>query len=230
MSVARTTSEDPKSHRILIVEDEGLIAHDISKRLEAMGHVVIDTVSTADAAIEMAPQADMILMDIRIDGPRDGIDAAREIRQKYHLPVIFLTSQADRSTLDRAKLTGPFAYLIKPLGTASLQSAIEIAFYTHRMERDLENQLVWLRSTLDSTPDATVITTRDGCIRCLNRAAERITGWTNQEAAGLPCAKVVNLVAGTDKAGEPVLDVPEPVEMALLRDVAVEFDPRWRLI
>jgi PAS domain S-box-containing protein len=221
---------ETKSHRVLIVEDEGLIAHDISKRLEALGHVVVDTVSTADAAIELAAQSDVILMDIRIDGPRDGIDAAREIRQKYRLPVIFLTAHADRSTLERAKLTGPFAYLVKPLASASLQSAIEIAVYRHRMERTLEEQEAWLRTTLASVADAAVVTGPDACIRSLNRAAERITGWTSQEAKGLPYSKVLRMVEIVTTAGEQTLEPAEPVELALLRDGPVEFDPRWRLL
>jgi two-component system, cell cycle sensor histidine kinase and response regulator CckA len=215
-----------RSHRVLIVEDEGLISHDIATRLETLGHVVVDTVSTADEAVEMAPQADVILMDIRIDGPRDGIEAAREIRERYHLPVIFLTAHADRSTLDRAKITGPFAYLIKPLATASLQSAIEVAIYKHRMERNLEEQEAWLRTTLASVADATVVTGPDGAIRTLNRTAQELTGWSSDEAAGQPYAKVLRFTL-PGSAGEAA---PEPVELALLQDRPVDFDPRWRLI
>lgn len=219
-----------KSHRILIVEDEGLIAHDISGRLEALGHVVIDIVSTAEAAVEIAPQADVILMDIRIDGPRDGVDAAREIRQKYHLPVIFLSANADRSTLDRAMLTGPFAYLIKPIATSTLQSAIEVAVYRHRLERNLEEQSAWLRATLASAADATVITALDGSVRYLNPAAERITGWTNQEASGLASANVLRVMAVTFAAGERTLEPVDLVELALLRDEPLEVDACWRLL
>ena len=221
---------DTKSHKVLIVEDEGLIAHDISTRLEALGHVVVDTVSTAEAAVDMAPQSDVILMDIRIDGHRDGIDAAREIRQRYKLPVIFLTAHADRSTLERAKVTGPFAYLVKPLASAALQSAIEVAIYRHRMERNLEEQEAWMRTTLASVADGTVVTGPDGFIRSLNRAAEVITGWSSEEAKGLLYTKVVRLVVPAATEGDQALDPVEPVELALLRDAPVAFDARWRLL
>jgi two-component system cell cycle sensor histidine kinase/response regulator CckA len=219
-----------KSYRILIVEDEGLIAQDILGRLEGLGHTVVDTVATAEAAVEMAPQADVILMDIRIDGPRDGIDAAREIRQKHHLPVIFLTPNMDRSTLDRAMLTGPFGYLIKPVATTTLQAAIEVAVSRHKVERNLEEQEAWLRATLASAADATMITAPDSSIRFLNLAAERITGWTNEEARGLPCAKVLPLVAARSRDGEQTLEPVDPVELALLRDEPFEFDACWRLL
>lgn len=220
----------PKSHRILIVEDEGLIADDISGRLEALGHVVIDTVSTAQAAVEKASQADVILMDIRIDGPRDGIDAAREIRQKHRRPVIFLTAHADSATLDRAKLCEPFGFLIKPLATPALQSAIELAIHRHRVERNLEEEGAWLHATLASAADAIVITAPDGSIRSLNRAAERMTGWTSEEASGLPCAKVLRLVEASTAAVEQAPEPADLVEIALLRNEPVEFDAGWRLL
>src|SRR5262249_18835188 len=124
------------SYRVLIVEDEGLIAADIARRLESLGHHVTGAASTAEEAIAQAPDADVVLMDIRLDGPRDGIDAATEIRSRFRTPVIFLTAHADRSTLERAKLAAPFGYVVKPLGLAGgLQAAIEIAVYKHAMER-----------------------------------------------------------------------------------------------
>ncbi len=212
-----------RSHRVLVVEDEGLIAHDIASRLESLGHAVVDTVSTADEAVALAPQADVVLMDIRIDGPRDGIEAAREIRARHHVPVIFLTAHADRSTLDRAKLTGPFAYLVKPLSTNALQSALEIAVYKHRMERALAEQEAWLRTTLFSVADSTIVTDPSGRIRSINRAAEQTLGWTTEEAAGKPYAEVLRF---TSSSTEPI----EPIELALLRDEPVELPRQWKLL
>ena len=83
------------TYKVLIAEDEGLIAMDIAARLEALGHTVVGTVSTAAEAIEQAPNAQVVLMDIRLDGPVDGIEAASKIRERYRLPVVFLTAQAD---------------------------------------------------------------------------------------------------------------------------------------
>src|SRR5690242_601635 len=95
------------SYKVLVVEDEGLIAHDIATRLEALGHHVVGTVATAEEAVDQAAGADLVLMDIRIDGQRDGIDAAREVRARHHVPVVFLTAHADRATLERAKAADP---------------------------------------------------------------------------------------------------------------------------
>ncbi len=219
-----------QAHKVLIVEDETLIAEDISDRLQSLGHEVIHRASTADAAVEMAPQADVILMDIRLEGTRDGIDAACEIRQKYLLPVIFLTAHADQSTRDRARQASPSGYLVKPLQTASLQTAIEVAIAKHLLELDLRKQLAWHRSILTSLPDATVTTASDGSIHSLNPAAERITGWTNAEALGLPCAQVVRMVVENTTASEGMPKIVEPAELAVLWNAPIEFDPRWRLL
>src|SRR5579872_6005282 len=134
------------TYKVLIAEDEGLIAMDIAAHLEALGHTVVGTVSTAAEAIEQAPNAQVVLMDIRLDGPVDGIEAASKIRERYRLPVVFLTAQADPSTLERAKLAAPYGYMIKPLVHASLQPSIEIAMYKHQMEARLEESEAWMRA------------------------------------------------------------------------------------
>ncbi|HEY1755354.1 MAG TPA: response regulator [Bryobacteraceae bacterium] len=228
--------EPSRSYRVLLVEDEGLIAHDISRRLEVLGHEVVGPAATAEEALDLAPGAEIALMDIRIDGQRDGIEAAQEIRARHHLPVIFLTAHADRATLDRAKLAGPFGYIVKPLGPTSLQTGIEMAITKHRVERLLEEREAWLRSILASIADAAVVVTAEGRVRLLNRAAERFTGWKQAEAEGQPVYKVVRLSlgpAGNDpgaeygEGGEPAFD---PIPIALLRDAPVEFDPRARLL
>ncbi len=185
--------EPSRAYRVLVVEDEGLIAHDIARRLEALGHEVLGPASTAEEALALAPGAEIVLMDIRIDGQRDGIDTALEIRARHHLPVIFLTAHADRATLERAKQAGPFGYIVKPLGPASLQTGIEMAIAKHRVERLLEEREAWLRAVLASIADAAVVAGAEGRVRLLNRAAERFTGWTQAEAEGQPVHKIVRL-------------------------------------
>src|SRR5262249_38048567 len=149
-----------------------------TSRLEGLGHEVIGTASTADEAIDLAAGADIVLMDIRIDGSRDGIDAAREIRARHRIPVVFSTAHADRATLERAKLAGPFGYIVKPLGPASLQTSLEMAIYKHTMERQLEEREAWLRTTLACAADAIVVADLENRVRTLNQAAEALTGWT----------------------------------------------------
>jgi two-component system, cell cycle sensor histidine kinase and response regulator CckA len=216
---------DNKPCRVLVVEDEGLIAHDIATRLQAMGHEVVGTAGTAEEAVEMAAGADIILMDIRIDGQVDGVEAAARIREQYHLPVVFLTAHSDRPTLERAKLTGPFGYLIKPIAPASLNSAIEIAIYRHRMERKLEEREALLRTTLGSVADAVVVTDDRSRVLMLNGAAESLTGWTQEEAEGKPVLRVLGLV--DIESGEPAED---PVPLAILKDAPMPLDRTWQLV
>jgi two-component system, cell cycle sensor histidine kinase and response regulator CckA len=215
--------EPVRTYKVLVVEDEGLIAHDIANRLEAMGHEVIGPVSTGEEAIEQAGLADIVLMDIRIDGQHDGIEAATEIRARRHIPVIFLTAHADRATLDRAKQAGPFGYIVKPLGPASLQTGIEMAIAKHRVERVLEEREAWLRAAIGCIADGAVVTNAQGRVRLMNRVAEHLTGWTLAEAEGQPVEKVVHL---TDVDSGDELD---PLAVALVRDRSVEFDRRCRL-
>jgi two-component system cell cycle sensor histidine kinase/response regulator CckA len=216
---------DNKAYKVLVVEDEGLIAHDISNRLEAMGHEVVGTAGTADEALEMAAQADIVLMDIRIDGPVDGVEAATRIRERYHLPVVFLTAHSDRPTLDRAKLTGPFGYLVKPIAQASLNTAIEIALYKHHIERKLEEREALLRTTLSSVADAVVVTDDRSRVLMLNAAAENLTGWAQQEAEGKPVLRVLGLI--DMESGEPAED---PVPLAILKDAPMALDRTWQLV
>jgi PAS domain S-box-containing protein len=217
-----------KSHKVLVVEDEGLIALDIASRLEALGHEVIATVGTAAEAIEKAAEADIVLMDIRLDGPADGIEAAAEIRDRFHVPVVFLTGQADRSTLERAKLAEPFGYIVKPLAPAALQTNIEVAVYKHRMDRKLEEREAWLSTTLTSVADAVIVTDVSGRVRMHNRAAELLTGWIQPEAAGQPVSKIVVLLDKEfDKDFEQ--EASDPVPLAILRDAPVTLDG-WTLV
>src|SRR5579871_2677923 len=214
-----------KSCKVLVVEDEGLIAHDIASRLEGLGHEVVATVGTAEEAIEKAAGADLVLMDITLDGKMDGVEAAAAIRERYHLPVVFLTAHADRSTLERAKATGPFGYLVKPLAHATLNTSIEVALYKHRMERLLEEREAWLWTTLSSVTEAVVVTDLEGRVLMLNRAAEALTGWVQPRAEGQPVSQVIRLIEGD--SGEPV---PDPIPLALLRDSPVPFDRNWQVV
>lgn len=202
-------SRVPKSHRILIVEDEGLIAVDLAACLESLGHTVVETVATAEDAVRIAPQSDVVLMDIRIDGPRDGIDAAMEIDEKFSVPVIFMTAQTDGATLDRAIRVNPYGFLVKPVGLSALQAAIELAISNHRREACLKEQLLWLRAAFASAPGGIIVTTPGGTIRFLNPTAERITGYSNEQALGLDFASVTKLPA-------------DLVDLAILHDAPME--------
>ncbi|MBD3886491.1 response regulator [Phormidium tenue FACHB-886] len=117
------------AERILVVEDERVVARDIEKRLKKLGYLVPASVASGEAALEKVAELrpDLVLMDIRLKGPMDGIEAAEQIRADFDTPVIYLTAYADDATLQRAKVTEPFGYIVKPFDERDLQVAIEIA-------------------------------------------------------------------------------------------------------
>jgi signal transduction histidine kinase len=117
------------AERILVVEDERVVARDIEKRLKKLGYVVSASVASGEAAVEKVAELrpDLVLMDIRLKGQMDGIEAAEQIRADSDTPVIYLTAYADDATLQRAKVTEPFGYIVKPFDERDLQVAIEVA-------------------------------------------------------------------------------------------------------
>lgn len=120
--------------KILVVEDEAVIAADIADRLAAMGYQACDLVATGEEAVKVAGQnkPDLILMDIYLQGEMDGIEAAGLIRSMSNVPILFLTTYADTDLLERAKKTEPYAYLLKPFVTYELRANIEMALYKAR--------------------------------------------------------------------------------------------------
>src|SRR5688500_8622672 len=121
--------------RILVVEDESIVALDIQCRLESMGYEVPATVASGEKAVEQAGdlRPDLVLMDIHLQGKMDGIEAADQIRRRFGIPVIYLTANADHPTVQRAKVTEPFGYVIKPFEERELQTSIEMAIYKHQV-------------------------------------------------------------------------------------------------
>ncbi len=124
--------------KILIVEDEGVVALHIRKTLESLGYVVTDIAATGEEAImkAMTNRPDLVLMDIVLKGAIDGIDATEKIRPLFNIPVIFVTAHTDEATLQRAKVTEPFGYIVKPIKERDLHIAIEFALYKSRMEAE----------------------------------------------------------------------------------------------
>ena len=135
----------------------------------------------------------------------DGIQAARQIRDRYSLPVVFLTSYTDDETIARAGQIEPLGYISKPFSDRELHSTIQIALYRHAAELALRVQREWLDSLLRSLGDAVVATDEFGCIRLLNRVAERLTGWSEATAKGRPFFEVVQLMElSTRRPVDPV--------------------------
>jgi len=136
--------------RILVVEDEAIVAADVQDRLRSLGYDIAGWVDTAEAAIHMATQLrpDLVLMDIMLKSDMPGTEAAQRIRTELHLPVIYLTASSSIQMFERARDTDPFGYIIKPFEEAMLKANIEIALYKHRMEREREELIGKLQVAL----------------------------------------------------------------------------------
>lgn len=200
--------------RILIVEDEIIIARELEARLIAMGYEVTAIASSGPEAIEQAglTKPDLILMDIVIKGDMDGIEAASEIRRIHQIPVIYLTAYTDKKTLERARITEPFGYIVKPFSERELEANIEMALYKHRMETHLRKMERWMTDTVNGHPYAVVAADIDGKITLFNRAAEVITEWDQVEAVGKKLGEILRLMYKSSGKAVPLeLAVNTPV-------------------
>jgi len=129
-----------KKSRILVVEDEAIVAADITDRLKSLGYDVIGPVDNGVAAIEKSVELrpDLVLMDIMLKGEMTGTEAASQIRTELHIPVIYLTANSNEATFAKARDTEPFGFILKPFEETVLKGNIEIALYKHKMERERE--------------------------------------------------------------------------------------------
>jgi PAS domain S-box-containing protein len=177
--------------KILVVEDERITAEDMKSGLEEAGYHVQAIVSSGKKAIEKAGELkpDIVLMDIRLEGKMDGIEAAGQIRQLYDIPVIYVTAYSDNRTLERAQITEPSGYIIKeqtglitkPFVESELQNAIEKTLHRHIMERDHD---MIISEMLKNKDKAVIATNADWRIKLMNSAAETLTGWKADETVG----------------------------------------------
>jgi DNA-binding response OmpR family regulator len=128
--------------RALIVEDETLIAEELKERLSRLGFSVIAAVDTADEGIAIATREhpDLVLMDIRLRGKKDGVQAAKEIRARVDVPIVYLTAHSDRLTVERAKVTDYDGFLLKPFQRHELQMTIEVAMKRRAIRAKKKNE------------------------------------------------------------------------------------------
>ena len=181
--------------QILIVEDELIVADDIKRTMERLGYSVAAIVRSGEEAIHKADelQPDLVLMDIVLKGEMNGIEAAAKIG-KLNIPVIYLTAYTDPETLELAKVTEPYGYLVKPFKERELRSAIEIALYKSKMEKKLKEREAWLFTTLKSIGDAVIASDLNGVIMFMNTVAEELTGWEEKDAIGRPLEEVFHII------------------------------------
>jgi two-component system, cell cycle sensor histidine kinase and response regulator CckA len=204
------TAREPPS--VLVVEDERIIAKDIQRTLSRFGYDAYAIASSGAEAIARASERlpDLVLMDVRIQGQMDGITAGETLRQKFGVPLIYLTAHADNATVERAKLTEPYGYLVKPVKGAELRSAIEVALYKHEMQKRLRERERWFSTTLRSIGDAVISIDLAGKVTFMNPSAESLTGIKAEDALGRLVREVLRL---TDHEGRPLSE--SPIEHAL---------------
>ncbi|MFA4861569.1 response regulator [Methanoregula sp.] len=157
---------------LFIVEDESIVASDLKETLQALGYVVAGMAKSGETALEKIQEArpDLVLMDIHLAGGMDGIDTAGKVHTHYTIPVIFLTAYADKALLERAKLTEPYGYILKPYDERALQSTIEMALYKFRADERVKENEALIRSLLDLNPAPVFILDKDTNVLYINTA------------------------------------------------------------
>ncbi len=181
--------------RILIVEDETIVALDLEARLEGMDYTVVGRARDSESAVALALKhsPDIILMDIQIAGTTDGISTAEIIQGQIDVPVLFLTAYSDANNLERAKKTDAYGYLLKPFQERELFITVEMVLYRHRTERTMRTTAALLETTVNAVSEGIVATDATDHVILVNPAAENLTGWTLVQARGKHLDEVVRM-------------------------------------
>ena len=210
----------PETTRLLIVEDEYILALNLQEVLESLGYVVIGIVDTAEVAIQTAAELrpDLILMDIRLQGEMDGIQASEQIWSQLQIPVIYVTGHSDQSTVERATLTYPFGYILKPVREKELYVVIQTAL--NRYEREQ-----FLSTVLRGMGDGVVVVDHQLKVKYLNPAAEDLTGWILSEAINQDVMHVVQFI--DELTQQPI---QHPMLLALKKDTIVYLNGHTLLV
>lgn len=198
---AAATEAEAKAKKIMIVEDEGIVAMQIKSLLTDLGYAMLPVVARGEDALTAALAAtpDLILMDIRLAGHMTGIEAAALIKKAMDVPVIYLTAHADEKSIEQAKLTEPSGYLIKPLNSLALNSAVEMALYKHdadvkrrRAEEEIQkSKEAWVQ-TFDAMDDLIMIVDSEYRITRANKAFINKFDLPFSEVLGKRCFKLLH--------------------------------------
>ncbi len=173
--------------KIMIVEDEIIVAKDIQRILKKLGYEAYDPFSNGKKAIEALEKLhpDLVLLDINLKGSElDGINVGEKIHQNYQIPFIYLTAFSDKNTLERAKMTEPYGYIIKPFEEDDIRTAVEIAYYKYTKDLEIANKGNRFALALDSVDVAVIITDSNEKVIFMNKMAETLTGCHKQDAIG----------------------------------------------
>ena len=187
--------------KVMVVEDELILAKGIEVLLRRNGYEVCGPVTTGEEALDLAraQQPDLALMDISLAGTMDGVAAADLMRRDLEIPAIFLTAYGDRSTVERACAAEPYSYILKPFEDTELLIAVEVVLAKDRVQRLVKERERWLGAVLGGIEDCVMSFDTSGRVGFINRAAEEITGWAASEAIG----RLAPEVLGIEGAGSP---------------------------
>jgi len=227
--------------RILIVEDEAIVARDIQVQIKGLGYESVGHAKRGEEAITLVEELrpDLVLMDIQLAGAMNGVEAATEIRSRFAVPVVFLTAFAEDATLERAKLAEPYGYVLKPYAERELRIVLEMALYKHRIEtrlRDSEDRYRNLVGNLQTgvllqDPQGKVLLVNDRAVELLGASREQLVGrnlvaadWNAVHEDGAPLLPGEHPVAQCIATRAPVLDVT----MGIFRPRTQ--DRRWLLV
>ncbi|MFI5379277.1 MAG: PAS domain S-box protein [Tepidisphaerales bacterium] len=172
--------------RILVVEDEPIVADELMMRLGLLGYRVVGGAATGNEALVLAEQLqpDLVLMDLRLTGAMDGIEAAMEIRRRWRLAVVFLTAHSEDAMLERAKLAEPLGYIHEPFDDRDLKTTIEMAVFKHRAGRELEASERKYRTLFETAGDAILLMEEGRFIDCNLRAIRMFGARTPEQIVG----------------------------------------------
>ncbi|QMS88713.1 diguanylate cyclase [Nostoc edaphicum CCNP1411] len=184
------------ARKILVVEDEKVIASNIRKSLQKLGYSVSEITKSGEEAIKKVAETHphLVLIDICLAGEIDGVHVADIIQNHFHVPVVYLTECSEYKTLHKNQLSEPFSYIVKPFLESDLHFAIEMALYKHQSKKILYEEKQRLGAIINSMGCAVIVTYANGCIQMMNPIAELMTGWKQSEALGKDLVEVVNLV------------------------------------
>jgi PAS domain S-box-containing protein len=183
-------SAEEEKARILIVEDEVLIAADLEGRLTGLGYTVCGKATSGKEALDLAEQhcPDLVIMDIILQGKMDGTETAEVIRDKWGTPIVFLTAYADTDRLERAKLTYPFGYILKPFRGRDLKITIDMALYVAKADAErkkaeaaLMEESIQRRLLVEGSRDGIVVLDQNGKVWEANQQYAQMLGYTDEE-------------------------------------------------
>ncbi len=185
----------PVNNTILVVEDEAVAALDLQMKLNLMGYHVPKVASSSDGvtALLNVLRPDLALIDINLGAKPDGIDIGAKLRDLHGVPVIYVTALTDDETLERARLTEPYGYLMKPVRDRELEIAVEIALSKHKIEQEKRDREFRSSSILKCLGSAVIAAGSDNRVNFINPAAEQLTGWNESLAIGTTISTVFNV-------------------------------------